>query len=105
MYRRLGALNLIVVPAAFTDTTGRAHWEVLLRARAIENQCYVLACGQGGLHPCGRRTFGHSMLIDPWGEVVVSLALGAGVIAGDVDPARIRTIRESLPALQHRRFT
>lgn len=105
MYRRLGALNLIVVPAAFTDTTGRAHWEVLLRARAIENQCYVLACGQGGLHPCGRRTFGHSMLIDPWGEVVVSLALGAGVIAGDVDPARIRTVRESLPALQHRRFT
>ncbi|MBK9219138.1 MAG: hypothetical protein RJA63_3555 [Pseudomonadota bacterium] len=105
MFRRLGELDLIVVPAAFTETTGRAHWEVLLRARAIENQCYVLACGQGGLHPCGRRTFGHSMLIDPWGEVVVSLAIGRGVVAGDVDPARIRAVRDSLPALHHRRFT
>lgn len=104
MYRRLGELDLIVVPAAFTETTGRAHWEVLLRARAIENQCYVLACGQGGEHPSGRRTFGHSMLIDPWGEVVASLAMGTGVVVGDVDPARIRAVRESLPALRHRRF-
>jgi len=104
MYRRLGDLSLIVVPAAFTETTGRAHWEVLLRARAIENQCYVLACGQGGEHPSGRRTFGHSMLIDPWGEVVASLAMGLGVVVGDIEPDRILSVRESLPALQHRRF-
>lgn len=104
LYRRMGELALIVVPAAFTETTGRAHWEVLLRARAIENQCYVLACGQGGAHPGGRRTFGHSMLIDPWGEVVASLALGEGVVTGDIDPDRLCTIRESLPALKHRRF-
>lgn len=104
MYRRLGDMALIVVPAAFTETTGRAHWEVLLRARAIENQCYVLACGQGGAHPCGRRTFGHSMLIDPWGEVVACMAMGEGVVVGDVEPARLQSVRESLPALRHRRF-
>lgn len=105
LYRRMGAVDLIVVPAAFTETTGRAHWEVLLRARAIENQCYVLACGQGGVHPCGRKTFGHSMLIDPWGEILSSLATGAGVVCGEFDPARIAAVRESLPALQHRLFT
>ncbi len=104
LYRRMGSPNLIVVPAAFTETTGRAHWEVLLRARAIENQCYVLASGQGGEHPSGRRTFGHSMLIDPWGEIVSSLETGPGVAVGDLDPARILAVRESLPALQHRIF-
>ncbi len=104
LYRRMGAVDLIVVPAAFTATTGRAHWEVLLRARAIENQCYVLASGQGGTHPSGRQTWGHSMLIDPWGEIVASMATGAGVVVGDFDPARIAAVRESLPALQHRIF-
>lgn len=104
LYRNLGELSLIVVPAAFTETTGRAHWEVLLRARAIENQCYVLACGQGGVHPCGRRTFGHSMIIDPWGEVLACQASGQGVVVADIEPERIRSVRESLPALQHRRF-
>ncbi|MEN3112265.1 carbon-nitrogen hydrolase family protein [Uliginosibacterium paludis] len=105
LYRRMGPVDLIVVPAAFTATTGRAHWEVLLRARAIENQCYVLACGQGGEHPSGRKTWGHSMLIDPWGEILSSLASGPGVVCGDFDPARIAAVRESLPALRHRLFT
>ena len=78
----MGECALIVVPAAFTYTTGSAHWEVLLRARAIENQCYVLAAAQGGLHLNGRRTFGHSMLVDPWGAVKDVLAEGEGVVSG-----------------------
>lgn len=102
LYRSLGELNLILVPAAFTYTTGRAHWEVLLRARAIENQCYVLASAQGGEHPNGRRTWGHSMLIDPWGDVLEVLDEGPGVVAGTIDPARIAEVRTSLPALRHR---
>ncbi|MDQ7988037.1 MAG: carbon-nitrogen hydrolase family protein [Candidatus Dactylopiibacterium sp.] len=102
LYRRMGPVDLIVVPAAFTYTTGQAHWEVLLRARAIENQCYVLACGQGGEHDSGRRTWGHSMLIDPWGEVVSCLDTGPGVVCGDFDPARLAAVRASLPALSHR---
>ena len=102
LYRALGDLALIVVPAAFTVPTGAAHWETLLRARAIENQCYVLAAAQGGTHPGGRRTWGHSMLVDPWGEIVAKLAEGPGVVAGDIDPARIADVRDRLPALAHR---
>ena len=104
LYRAMGACALIVVPAAFTHTTGRAHWEVLLRARAIENQCYVLAAAQGGKHENGRHTFGHSMLIDPWGEVKAVLGEGEGVIAGVIDTAYLASVRESLPALLHRRL-
>jgi len=102
LYRALGECALIVVPAAFTHTTGRAHWEVLLRARAIENQCYVLASAQGGVHPNGRRTWGHSMLIDPWGEVKAVLDEGEGVVKGQIDPVFLAGVRESLPALAHR---
>ena len=102
LYRAMGDCALIVVPAAFTHTTGRAHWEVLLRARAIENQCYVLASAQGGLHPNGRRTWGHSMLIDPWGEVKAVLPEGEGVVSGQIDPLFLAGVRESLPALAHR---
>lgn len=102
LYRALGELALIVVPAAFTYPTGRAHWETLLRARAIENQCYVLAAAQGGMHPGGRRTFGHSMLVDPWGEVTACLAEGPGVVDGEVDLDRIAEVRARLPALGHR---
>jgi len=90
------------VPAAFTATTGAAHWHLLLRARAVENQCYVLAAAQGGLHPNGRRTYGHSLLIDPWGAIVAECDEGEGVIVGDVDPARIDAVRTQLPALSHR---
>ncbi|MDP1956559.1 MAG: nitrilase-related carbon-nitrogen hydrolase, partial [Rhodocyclaceae bacterium] len=103
-FRALGELDLIVLPAAFTDTTGRAHWEALLRARAIENQCYVLAAAQGGRHPGGRVTHGNSMIIDPWGEVLARLDKGEGVIVAELDPARIAEVRESLPALRHRRL-
>jgi nitrilase len=104
LYRAMGECALIVVPAAFTHTTGLAHWEVLLRARAIENQCYVLASAQGGTHANGRRTFGHSMLVDPWGEVKAVLKEGEGVISGELDPAFLAGVRESLPALRHRKL-
>lgn len=102
LYRAMGPCALIVVPAAFTHTTGLAHWEVLLRARAIENQCYVLAAAQGGLHPNGRRTWGHSMLIDPWGEIKAVLPEGEGVVSGEIDPLFLDSVREALPALKHR---
>ena len=104
LFRAMGECTLMVVTAAFTHTTGMAHWEVLLRARAIENQCYVLASAQGGLHPNGRRTFGHSMLIDPWGEVKAVLAEGEGVVSGQIDPVFLAGVRESLPALKHRKL-
>jgi len=102
IYRAMKEPDLILVPAAFTATTGRAHWETLLRARAIENLAYVLAAAQGGRHENGRATFGHSMLINPWGEVVASLAEGPGVVIGDIDPQLIADSRAALPALTHR---
>jgi nitrilase len=96
--------DLITVPSAFTYTTGQAHWELLLRARAVENQCYVLAAAQGGTHENGRRTWGHSVLIDPWGEVVAVQAEGEAVVLGDIDEQRLASVREQLPALAHRRL-
>jgi len=102
LYRALGTVDLILMPAAFTDTTGRAHWEILLRARAIENQCYLLAVGQGGRHESGRMTHGNSMIVDPWGEILDRKMKGPGVVIADLDHARIAEIRESLPALAHR---
>jgi predicted amidohydrolase len=104
LYRAMGDCALIVMPAAFTYTTGKAHWEILLRARAIENQCYVLAAAQGGLHRNARRTWGHSMLIDPWGEVKAVLPEGEGVVCGEIDSAFLHRVRESLPALKHRKM-
>jgi predicted amidohydrolase len=94
--------DLIAVPAAFTYTTGSAHWELLLRARAVENQCYVIAAAQGGKHPNGRRTWGHSMVIDPWGEVLATRPEGEGVVLAELNPARIASVRLQLPALTHR---
>ena len=94
--------DLIAVPAAFTHTTGLAHWEVLLRARAIENQCYVIAPAQGGVHENGRRTFGHSLIVDPWGEVLASREEGEGVVMAQLDRERIAAVRAQLPALSHR---
>ena len=102
LYRRLGVVDLLVIPAAFTETTGRAHWEILLRARAIENQCYVLAVAQGGMHENRRETHGNSMLIDPWGMVLARLDKGEGVVCGEIDHARLADVRTSLPALSHR---
>jgi predicted amidohydrolase len=95
--------DLIAVPSAFTHTTGLAHWELLLRARAVENQCYVIAPAQGGLHENGRRTWGHSMVVDPWGEVLAVRAEGEGVVLAELDLERIAAVRRQLPALQHRR--
>ncbi len=104
LYRSLGAVDLISVPAAFTYVTGQAHWELLLRARAVENQAYVIAPAQGGLHQNGRRTWGHSMIVDPWGEVLGSVAEGEGLVVADVDAKRLGDVRRQLPALQHRRL-
>jgi nitrilase len=102
LYRALGICDLMVVPSAFTEVTGRAHWEILLRARAIENQCYVLAAAQGGLHENQRRTFGHTMLIDPWGEILAELDEGEGVVMGRIDFSLMDDVRSRLPALRHR---
>jgi len=106
LYRALAQppCDVLSVPSAFTYTTGRAHWELLLRARAVENQCYVLAAAQGGLHENGRRTWGHSMVVDPWGEVVALHEEGEGVVLADVEPERIAQVRRQLPALAHRRL-
>lgn len=106
LYRALmrPACDLIAVPSAFTHTTGQAHWEVLLRARAIENQCYVMAPAQGGRHENGRRTFGHTILIDPWGEVLARVEEGEGVAVAEIDRGLIDQVRHRLPALAHRRL-
>lgn len=105
LYRALGVTDVILVPAAFTATTGSAHWETLLRSRAIENQAYVLAPAQGGEHPNGRRTHGHSMVIDPWGRILGEIATGPGVVCADYDPDEVRRVRGALPALRHRVLT
>lgn len=105
LFRRLlsqGA-ELFALPSAFTQTTGEAHWDVLVRARAIENFAYVIAAGQGGVHANGRRTFGDSMIVDPWGAVLARHAHGPGVVVADIDRARQQALRAQLPALAHRR--
>lgn len=107
LYRRLldlGAVTM-VVPSAFTATTGRAHWEVLARARAIENLAYVIAPNQGGLHENGRETHGDSMIVSPWGEVLARRPQGAGVVVAAFDPERLQQTRSQLPSIQHRRLT
>ncbi len=97
-------IDILVVPAAFTAETGAAHWEVLLRARAIENLCYVIAPNQGGFHLNGRKTFGHSMIIDPWGVLLDCYKTGSGFVSADIDLERLEKTRQSFPVLQHRRF-
>ncbi|MBF0154943.1 MAG: carbon-nitrogen hydrolase family protein [Magnetococcales bacterium] len=104
LYRRLvteGA-SILTVPSAFTLTTGKDHWEVLLRARAVENFAYVLAANQGGVHPGGRRTYGHSLIVDPWGVVVARCPEGPGLAMAELDPARVIACREQIPCLAHR---
>jgi len=102
LYRAFGDVDLIFVPSAFTETTGVAHWEPLLRARAIENLAHVVAPAQGGVHPNGRETHGHSMVIDPWGRILAQRAKEPGVVLADIDPASLREARSMLPALTHR---
>lgn len=102
MAQRSNPIDLLVLPAAFTETTGRAHWELLLRARAVENQCYVLAAAQGGKHPTGRITHGNSMVIDPWGDVIARMDKGEGVVIAELNRQKLVDTRTSLPALKHR---
>jgi nitrilase len=106
LFRRLldrGA-EIFVIPSAFTAHTGRAHWEVLLRARAVENLAYVVAPGQGGRHANGRETYGHTMIVNPWGEVLRELPHGPGVVAAECDLAELRARRAQLPCIEHRRL-
>ena len=100
LYRALQA-DLLLVPSAFTWTTGQAHWEVLLRARAIENLAYVVAAAQGGTHENNRRTWGQSLVIDPWGQVLAQQPQGAAVVVATVHAARLKAVRQQLPALDH----
>ncbi|NOT83217.1 MAG: carbon-nitrogen hydrolase family protein [Methylococcaceae bacterium] len=97
-------LQILIVPSAFTAQTGAAHWEVLLRARAIENLCYVIAPNQGGFHLNGRQTFGHSMIIDPWGVILACQKTGGGFVSADIDLEKLEKMRTAFPVLQHRRF-
>jgi deaminated glutathione amidase len=101
LYRALRA-DILLVPSAFTYVTGQAHWELLLRARAVENLAYVVAPAQGGMHENGRRTWGHSMVVDPWGIVMAQRAEGPGVVTADLDADRQARLRLELPALDHR---
>jgi predicted amidohydrolase len=105
LFHRLGELgsDIFVVPAAFTVPTGRAHWEVLLRARAIESVAYVVAAAQCGRHPGGRTTYGHSMIVDPWGEILAVRQTGAGVVPAELDMMGLEALREKFPVLRHRR--
>ncbi len=104
LYRELGDFDAMFVPSAFTVPTGAAHWETLLRARAIENQAYVIAPAQGGLHASGRRTYGHSMIVDPWGQVLAVRPEGEGVLLAEIDTERVQEVRASLPAVANRRL-
>ncbi|HET7730298.1 MAG TPA: carbon-nitrogen hydrolase family protein [Usitatibacter sp.] len=102
LYRAMGPVDIILVPSAFTETTGKAHWDTLVRARAIENLAYVVAPAQGGYHVNGRETHGHTMIVDPWGVVLDRLPRGSGVVVAGVNPTYQAKIRRSLPALEHR---
>ena len=105
LYRAMGEVNMIVIPSAFTDTTGKAHWETLIRARAIENLSYVIAPAQGGYHLSGRETHGNSMIVDPWGVILDRLPRGSGVVIATMNPKYQQSLRKSLPALKHRTIT
>lgn len=105
MFRQMHdkGVQIILTPSAFTEQTGRVHWEPLLRARAIENLCYVIAANQGGIHANGRKTFGNSMIIDPWGRIISRIQNGAGVIISEINLDLQKHIREDFPALEHRK--
>jgi len=102
LFRAMKNVDIIVLPSAFTETTGKMHWEVLVRARAIENLAYVIAAAQGGYHVSGRETHGNSMIVDPWGRVLDRLVRGSGVVVAEVNPSYQASLRASLPAMSHR---
>lgn len=106
LYRALlqqGA-EFFVAPSAFTEVTGEAHWALLCRARAVENTCYLIAANQGGVHNNGRSTYGHSMIVDPWGDVLSELGVSEGMIISTLEKSKLNKVRKSLPAIQHRRL-
>lgn len=105
LFRAMRDVNIIVLPSAFTETTGKMHWEILVRARAIENLAYVVAAGQGGYHVNGRETHGNSMIVDPWGRILDRLPRGSGVVVEEINPSYHASLRASLPALSHRTLT
>jgi nitrilase len=105
LFRAMKDVDILVLPSAFTATTGKVHWEPLVRARAIENLSYVIAAAQGGYHVSGRETHGHSMIVDPWGRIVDELPRGSGVVIAEVNPSYQASLRKSLPALTHRTIT
>lgn len=105
LFRAMKDVDMIVLPAAFTETTGKMHWEVLVRARAIENLAYVVASAQGGYHVNGRETHGNSMIVDPWGRVLDRLPRGSGVVIADINRTYQASLRASLPALEHRKIS
>ncbi|KQT41588.1 MULTISPECIES: carbon-nitrogen hydrolase family protein [unclassified Methylophilus] len=105
LFRAMGEVDMIVLPSAFTETTGKAHWETLVRARAIENICYVVASAQGGYHLSGRETHGNSMIVDPWGVVLDRLPRGSGIVIANINRNYIKNLRQSLPALKHKTIT
>jgi nitrilase len=102
LYRAMGEVDMIVIPSAFTETTGKAHWESLVRSRAIENLCYVIAPAQGGYHLSGRETHGNSMIVDPWGVVLDQLPRGSGIVTASINTHYQESLRKSLPALKHK---
>ena len=106
LFRKMAGqgMDILIIPSAFTAETGAAHWEVLLRARAIENLCYVVAPNQGGFHLNGRKTFGHSMIVDPWGVVLDCYKTGSGFVIADIELERIQKVRAAFPVLQHRQI-
>lgn len=106
LFRKLvdGGAEILAIPSAFTAITGKAHWKPLIRSRAIENTCYVIAAAQGGYHLNGRETHGHSMIVDPWGQVLSQLPTGTGIVYAEIDPNRIQTVRRNFPVLNHRKI-
>lgn len=107
LYRQMSSvgMDILAVPSAFTARTGAAHWEILVRARSVENLCYTIAANQGGFHINGRETYGHSMIVDPWGATLASLAQGSGVVTAQFDRDRLERVRAAFPALEHTRLT
>lgn len=104
LFRAVAGVDAFIIPAAFLHHTGCDHWEILLRARAIENQCYVIASGQGGLHDNGRHTYGHSMIVNPWGKIKAMVELGEGIAHWTIRKTKVDKVRRELPALQNRRL-
>lgn len=104
MFQAMGQIDVLVIPAAFTYKTGEAHWQSLLKARAIEKQCYLVAANQGGVHANGRQTYGHSCIISPWGEELASIESGEGMVESRIDPQLVEKIRSAMPVNQHNKF-